>query len=137
MSEPVSEPRSVREKILDGSYDATDIYPQQCLKPSVLAKQADKLTDAEIASLPAVRAQWAATKAEYNRRVEEYQKRHSELLETFRRDLFAENGIPADSKFGGEMYALAWSQGHAGGYDEIMTAFVGLLPLWELYRDKK
>ena len=91
---------------------------------------------AELASLPGVRADYTALKARHAEQVAAFNRIHHERLNQFRADLLAEHGVP-DGPFGREMYDLAYARRHAGGFDETVTAFEELLPLWELYRDKK
>ena len=126
----------IRENILAGRYDPPADHPREPFKPAVLKKAAGNLTEAELASLPGVRADYTALKARHAEQVAAFNRIHHERLNQFRADLLAEHGVP-DGPFGREMYDLAYARGHAGGFDETVTAFEELLPLWELYRDKK
>ncbi len=127
----------VRENILAGLYDPPSDYPQAPHPPQVLKKAAGSLTESELAALPRVRADHAALTKRYDDQVAHHNRVYNERLRRFRADLLAEHGVPADDPFGQEMYGLAYARGHAGGFDETVTAFEELLDLWKLYRDKK
>lgn len=127
----------VRQRILAGDYDPPGDYPDQPARPPVLRKAAGELTEAEVAGLARVRAEYAAARGRYEEAVRYRMRVQGDCQARFREDLLAEHGIAVDDPFGREMYALAWGRGHGSGYDEVVTAFEELLPLWELYRANK
>lgn len=132
----MAEALSVREKIVMGEYEVEAPYPTAPTKPAVLSRTADRLSDAEFATLPTVRIAWVEAQARHRLACADWQKQQSARTAAFHTDLLAEHGIPAGDPFGAEMYAQAWDRGHSAGFDEIVSAFESLLPLWELYRDK-
>ena len=73
------------------------------------------------------------TKEEY----EAYAKEQRRLEAHFWADLFRECKVDAGDPFVERMQGIAWQSGHSGGYGDVVSVFMDLMPLWELYQAEK
>lgn len=79
----------------------------------------------------------AVTKRERTREEWEQSAKEQHRLEAqFWADLFRECEVSGDDPFVQRMQGIAWQSGHSGGYSDVVSVFMDLMPLWELYQAK-
>lgn len=124
---------TIYEKISKGVYSAAQNYPDRPIKPEILRRKVGELTDNELSKIAQLREEYRVAEEKYSEALAAYRQKENELLNQFRIDLLADNGMADDSQFGNEMYRLAWAEGHSGGLYEVVNYFTDLLPLYHLY----
>lgn len=108
-------------------------YPSRPVKPSILRKSVDDLTDDELSNVIKIKKHWTSQQEVYIKAVEAYRIAESKCMDQFRADLFEESRID-ECGLHHRIYSYAWEHGHSSGleevariYDEIVDIFVGYI----------
>ena len=118
----------VYQAVQDGEYKNSLPYPERVKEPAVLRKSARDLTDDEVASLAAVKAQYVADVEAHERAKYAYRQEEGRLFAKFRADLEAEYGLVGHPK-ADALFNRAWEQGHSAGFGEVATIYDDLVEL--------
>ena len=126
---------SVRDKIRSGQYTVKgDLTRPQ--KPALLRMSVDDMNIDQLKQLVDVKIAYDKAMTDHQEQLKTYRQKLAAQEQQFHQDLLKENGIPANCEFGARMFGLAWESGHSAGYEEIVSHFEDLLPLYELYKKK-
>lgn len=123
--EPVKVELTLRDRINAGEFENTVAYPNRVKEPEILKKTVKDLTDEEIASIPAVRAAYAADKAEYDAGLRQYQAGEGRAQSAFREAIKAEFGYANHPKEH-LLWQKAWERGHSSGLTEVVWHYEDL-----------
>lgn len=119
--------------INDGRYTNQMAYPANPKAPEILKKSAGLLTEQEIASLPKVKEDYAASIEQTKGYRESYYKEEKRLSELFYNELHEFFKVPPDHEFIKAIWSEAWDKGHYNGYYEVALHFDNLINrFWHL-----
>jgi hypothetical protein len=118
----------ITTRIRNDEFKPTAPYPFRVKEPAILRKSAKELSDAEIASIPEVRAQYAADKAAYEEAKTVYQTQASACENAFVDALHEYHGMTGHPK-ADLLYSKAYSLGHSAGKEEIASYYDDLVEL--------
>ena len=127
----------IYDKIRDGCYENNTPYPEKPKRPPLLDVKAGSLTGEQIASLAKIRDNYEWACDEYKKKCAEREVHAGKLIEKFWADLFAEHEMDADCPFVQRMKWLAYSRGHSGGFQDVVSVFEEMVELYDLYKAKK
>jgi hypothetical protein len=108
----------VYQNIQDGKYKNPVPYPSKPKTPDLLGKTASMLTNAQIASIPTVKAEHEAAMKKWETDRAAYDAAERERLTRFEEDCAKACGLENHPKRGA-LYGLAWDHGHASGLSDV------------------
>ncbi len=124
---------TIEERIAAGEFTSKIEVGPPPPKPAVLRKSAGDLTEAEIQSLPAVKAEYDRVCAAHKARRAAGNADGARLIQAFWAAVYEECGVPdGTNPFVAQMQSIAYEEGHSNGYTDIYLAFDRLMPLWVL-----
>ena len=129
----MSDTTDIYGRVSRGDYEPAVEWKPRPVMPAVLRKAASALTAEEVASLPAVRAEYAAAEQAWMQNRTAHPKSEREAERRFAADLLTYHGLP-DNDFTQSLYGIAWREGHANGYSEVANCFADLAELYEVAR---
>lgn len=118
----------ITTRIHNGEFKTALPYPDRVKEPAILRKAVKDLTDAEIATIPAVRAAYTADKAKYEADKDAYLKDDNAREATFVAALHEYHGMTGHPK-ADLLYSKAYERGHSNGHEEIANYYDDLVEL--------
>ncbi len=126
----------IYKKIRDGEYANQRQYPSRPVEPKPPAN-IHLLTVAEFTAYQDLMARYELLKEQYKEEKKAYNVGEGEAIERFWADVAENEGIDPKDPFFLAMRSVAWEQGHSSGLEEALSVFDDLMPLWELYKNKR
>jgi hypothetical protein len=122
--------QSIYDRIRAGEFKPTLAYPTRPKEPAILGKSVKQLSDSELASIPAVRATYAADKAAFEAANIAYRREATACEEAFVAALHDYHGMTGHPK-ADKVYSKAYERGHHAGFEEVASAYDDYVDLVE------
>lgn len=111
---------SIYDKINDGKFKNPIPYPNTPVKPAVLLKRVNNLSDEQINTLVDVKKAYNDAMEAYEAARKAYADGAIDADKRFRQEALNEVGL-SDHEARDRAYSLAWEQGHSGGYADVFN----------------
>lgn len=125
----------IYDNIAAKKYEAKSKYPRKPVDP-LRNKVVSSMSEAEVLAIPEVRKKYQADMEEYMEKMMWYRQEQKDCDASFFEDLNEEFGLIQGDPFCEKLTAIAWREGHSGGYGNVVSCLSDLVPLWELYQAK-